>query len=188
MIRNRGTRSGFTLIELVVVIAIIAILAAILLPVIHRVKTNSQVSACISNMRQLAGAIQMYRQDWDGSPPATLRTWRLNGKVRLAGVDTYVNHDSLFVCPLDKRPYHYRFHLHSIDPEFLSDHDRWACSLIEQEEPPGAVIKCFSHVKGRNEDRAQVLVLGATLSGAVNWVPFADPSLKDFMISELGRR
>ena len=37
-------------------------------------------------------------------------------------------------------------------------------------------------------DREQVLVLGATLSGAVDWVPFTDPALKDFMVSELGRR
>jgi hypothetical protein len=110
------------------------------------------------------------------------------GKLILAGVDSYVGHESLFVCPLDKSPYHYRYHLHSLDPILLAEHDRWACSLIEEEEPPGAVIKCFSHVKGQNEDRAQVLVLGATLNGAVNWVPFADPSLKDFMVSGTGRR
>ena len=62
-------RSGFTLIELLVVIAIIAILAAILFPVFERAKNKAQSAACMSNLKQVALAIQMYVSDWDQMLP-----------------------------------------------------------------------------------------------------------------------
>ena len=65
-------RRGFTLIELLVVIAIIAILAAILFPVFGRVKAKAQQVVCLSNLRQLAVAFQMYASEWaDTLPPAS---------------------------------------------------------------------------------------------------------------------
>ena len=62
-------RSGFTLIELLVVIAIIAILAAILFPVFARVKEQGKKTACKSNMRQIAVAIQIYVDAWNSCFP-----------------------------------------------------------------------------------------------------------------------
>ncbi len=58
-------RSGFTLIELLVVIAIIAILAAILFPVFAQAKTAAKKAVGISNVKQLALAVQMYANDAD---------------------------------------------------------------------------------------------------------------------------
>src|SRR5438128_12034731 len=57
---------AFTLIELLVVIAIIAILAAILFPVFAQARERARSTSCVSNMKQLATALGMYQQDYDG--------------------------------------------------------------------------------------------------------------------------
>src|SRR5262245_32689398 len=54
------TRHGFTLIEILVVIAIITILAMLLLPALSATKIKGKQIACLNNLKQLAFAVQMY--------------------------------------------------------------------------------------------------------------------------------
>lgn len=56
-------RGGFTLIALLVVIAIIAILAAILFPVFARAREKARQTSCLSNVKQLTLGCLMYAQD-----------------------------------------------------------------------------------------------------------------------------
>src|SRR5215471_15351279 len=67
---SRKTQSAFTLIELLVVIAVIAILAALLLPALGRAKEQGKTAACISNLRQIGVAIQLYVQENNNRLPS----------------------------------------------------------------------------------------------------------------------
>ena len=67
-------RSGFTLIELLVVIAIIGILAAMVFPVFARARESARKAVCLSNVKNIALAIQMYLSDNnDTFPPSEHR-------------------------------------------------------------------------------------------------------------------
>jgi prepilin-type N-terminal cleavage/methylation domain-containing protein/prepilin-type processing-associated H-X9-DG protein len=68
MIRTRR-RDGFTLIEILVVIAVIAILAALLFPVFAQAREKARQTVCLSNMRQMSSALQMYTQDYSETLP-----------------------------------------------------------------------------------------------------------------------
>ena len=67
----RRSRKGFTLIELMIVIAIIAILAAILVPNFIRARAQGQLTACKSNLKNIGTALEMYSTDNGGRFPTT---------------------------------------------------------------------------------------------------------------------
>ena len=61
--RATGSRNGFTLIEMLVVMAILIVCAVLLLPVVGRARRASQSVACLSHLRHLGMAFRMYAQD-----------------------------------------------------------------------------------------------------------------------------
>jgi prepilin-type N-terminal cleavage/methylation domain-containing protein/prepilin-type processing-associated H-X9-DG protein len=112
-------RRGFTLIELLVVIAIIAILAAMLFPVFARARESARKIQCLSNVKNIAMAVQMYLTDYEKLPPkehrAEVNSWfvdqcgesngawfptKLNPYLRWALVfDEYIKNRDVWRCP-----------------------------------------------------------------------------------------
>ncbi len=101
---------GFTLIELLVVIAIIAILAAILFPVFAKAREKARQTSCLSNLKQLGLAVNMYMQDYDSTlpyrpiaqapAPPTTSVWAAD--IVYGQFLPYVKNSQLWLCPTKK--------------------------------------------------------------------------------------
>lgn len=76
---------GFTLLEMMVVVAIIAILAAILIPNFTRARAQAMTSACMGNIKTIATALELYYTDNQAYPSAT------NKSVQTLGLTGYLN-------------------------------------------------------------------------------------------------
>jgi prepilin-type N-terminal cleavage/methylation domain-containing protein len=65
-----SSNKGFTLVEIMIVVAIIGLLAAIAIPNFVRARTQSQKNACINNLRQIDGATQTWALETKQAPDA----------------------------------------------------------------------------------------------------------------------
>jgi prepilin-type N-terminal cleavage/methylation domain-containing protein len=91
MIKRTQKADGFTLIEILVVIAIIAILIALIFPVFTKTRAMAREVTCINNLRQIGMAIIMYKNDFGELPPHLSAIY-----------SNYVSDPRIFVCPEDR--------------------------------------------------------------------------------------
>jgi len=102
-------KRAFTMIELLLVIAILAILAGMLLPVISRTKEAARSAACLGNLHQIGIALQIYVQDNQNRLPvafdrSTNAAAPSNGPAinQDLAVQT-ANSSNIFLCPADRK-------------------------------------------------------------------------------------
>jgi prepilin-type N-terminal cleavage/methylation domain-containing protein/prepilin-type processing-associated H-X9-DG protein len=93
-------KAAFTLIELLVVIAIIAILAAMLLPTLAQAKERGKRAGCVSNLRQVLVATQIYADEHGYYPPAWIDSETRWMDLLKAGV---AKRSGVYLCPADTR-------------------------------------------------------------------------------------
>jgi prepilin-type N-terminal cleavage/methylation domain-containing protein/prepilin-type processing-associated H-X9-DG protein len=96
---------GFTLIEVLIVIAIISILAAILFPVFARARENARRASCQSNLKQIALGVIQYTQDYDERLPSIEMGAGTNGGTTSDwilwsdAISPYLKSAQIFHCP-----------------------------------------------------------------------------------------
>lgn len=97
---------AFTLIEMLVVIAIIAILASLLLPSVSKAKVKGQTARCLSNLRQIGMGVTLYTMDQNEKFPFIHELW-----PRMEFIDVWTllhsyigTNGSFYLCPADRGP------------------------------------------------------------------------------------
>lgn len=94
-----GYRSAFTLTEMLVVLGILAVVMAILLPVLFGAREKARGATCLSNMRQLSLGLTLYAQDSDGYFPTHVEASKVATPDWDLQVLPYAHDRGVFHCP-----------------------------------------------------------------------------------------
>src|SRR5437763_13255846 len=97
---------GFTLVELLVVIGIIAVLIGLLLPALNKAREQSKRTTCLANLRTLGQAMILYANDNrdrlpNANPPLTVKDPAATDQVLVGLATKYVRTPAVFHCPAD---------------------------------------------------------------------------------------
>ena len=110
--RMRKDKSGFTLIELIVVVAIISVLSLILYPAVMRGIEKARQAECIGHLRQIGLALKMYSIDWNGALPYAKRhAYSDDPQSIVSHLSPYLESPCIFICASTEEVFKERFKL-----------------------------------------------------------------------------
>lgn len=192
---------GYTLAETLTVISILVLLAAIVFAITAPVRERARQTQCISNLKQIGVALQMYRQDWGGIEPVPnglpLPYHRLGLPEGHMWTKALQLPRSVWFCPSRWCDPYYKhtYERHASSYLFLALSDQEVESLnrdrdtfaayrpfgeILSEDPSFPLIVCAYHDRYRHaigSDRrafqSKGRVLGLSLQGDVRWYDYA---------------
>lgn len=140
----RKRNQGITIVELMLVVVVFSILAAIILPLFSRAKATSYRTQCAGNLRQLGVAFTNYASDWNGSWPSPgglagdRNYWAQSGN---GGLESYVRQrgvNSVWCCPMQEQ-WHSRYPARS-----------YSMNSYLREPPDIHYPTCISNMRGVN--------------------------------------
>ncbi|MDB5302345.1 MAG: prepilin-type N-terminal cleavage/methylation domain [Phycisphaerales bacterium] len=184
----RNRRSGFTLVELLVVIGIIALLISILLPALQRAREQANATKCLSNIRQIGLAFLMYANENRQYFPATARSddirsedwvwWETNPRrdVYQSAIAPYMGkfNENLLRCPSDDVFTHTQGgqgqYLYSYSLNYLMDSFTGVFKLSQARKPSEKIFMVDEDERTSNDG----LWSPVTFTGATSTIPGFD--------------
>jgi len=96
-------KKGLTLVELLIVMAIITVLSSLIFVVVSEIKNRIYTTQCMSNLHQIGLALRMYAHDWNGFAPPYSTEWRIRSQASqlVAALNPYLKNEPIWFCPLD---------------------------------------------------------------------------------------
>lgn len=169
-LRTFKRRDGFTIVELLVVISIIAILIALLLPAVQQAREAARRSSCKNNLKQLALALHNYESSFRTLPPGYLHKFGSSGSPTFAANHAGLAWGAMLLPQLEQT---------ALYNQFDSKIPIWNVANLAAREQHLSVFLCPSDPYSANifvvrDEDATPVEQYAAASYAANWGPSKD--------------
>lgn len=105
-------RNSFTLMEMLIVMAIITVLCALFLPVAMKGIAKGRQCQCLGHLKQIGLAIQMYANDWNGALPYAKRhTYADDSQSIVSCLSSYIDNPDTYICESTEKPFKNQYRL-----------------------------------------------------------------------------